>query len=115
MEVEDGVRVPVLPRDGVGPELLHEEHLVSELGGGTWKKKKVKNHSTNIFGETIGRLHLTKQDVDKMGGRKSKALRRAEKTAAQEEKDAIEADLNREKEEIDDEFEQTHGFSASEP
>lgn len=74
------------------------------------KKKKVKNQSTNIFGETIGRLHLEKQDVDKMGGRKSKALRRAEKAAAQEEKEALERELGREEETMNQEFKQTFGF-----
>ena len=74
------------------------------------KKKKVKNQSTNIFGETIGRLHLEKQDVDKMGGRKSKALRRAEKAAALEEKEALEAELGREKDAMNQEFKQTYGF-----
>jgi ribosome production factor 2 len=76
------------------------------------KKKKAKNHSTNIFGETIGRLHLAKQDVDKMGGRKSKAIRRADKTAAAEEKEALENELAGEKETINGEFEQTYGFSS---
>ena len=31
-EVEDDVRIPVLARHDVGPELPHEEHLVRELG-----------------------------------------------------------------------------------
>ena len=31
MEVEDDVRVPVLPGHRVRPQLLHEEHLVREL------------------------------------------------------------------------------------
>lgn len=74
------------------------------------KKKKVKNHSTNIFGETIGRLHIEKQDVDKMGGRKVKALRRAEKAAAQEEREALEAELGQEKDAMSKEFKQTYGF-----
>jgi ribosome production factor 2 len=78
------------------------------------KKKKLKNHSTNIFGETIGRLHLEKQDVDKMGGRKSKALRRAEKNAAGEEREALENELNREKESMSQEFKQTYGFEQEE-
>jgi ribosome production factor 2 len=60
--------------------------------------KKHKNHTTNIFGETLGRLHLDKQAVDQRQGRKVKALRRAEKFAAQEEKAAIEEELTREKE-----------------
>eukprot|EP00980_Cylindrotheca_fusiformis_P016826 scaffold5074_cov99-Cylindrotheca_fusiformis.AAC.8 len=74
------------------------------------KKKKVKNHSTNVFGETIGRLHLEKQDVDKMGGRKAKALRRAEKTQKLEEMEALENELGKEGQEIAKEFKQTHGF-----
>jgi ribosome production factor 2 len=78
------------------------------------KKKKVKNHTTNIFGETIGRLHLEKQDVDKMGGRKAKALRRAEKTKALEEKEAVENELDKEKETIGQEFKQTYGFEEAE-
>jgi hypothetical protein len=32
MEVKDGVRVTVLPRNRVSPQLLHEEDLVGELG-----------------------------------------------------------------------------------
>jgi len=74
------------------------------------KKKKVKNQSTNIFGEVVGRLHIEHQDVDKMGGRKSKALRRAEKTAAEEEKKALETELDKEKGELQQEFKQTYGF-----
>ena len=78
--------------------------------GGPLKKKKIKNHSTNMFGETIGRLHLEKQNVDKMQGRKSKALRRADKIKAQEEREAVEDELGREKDSMDQEFEQTYGF-----
>ena len=74
------------------------------------KKKKVKNHSTNIFGETIGRLHLEKQDVDKMGGRKSKALRRAEKAKKMEEMEALEGDLEKERDDMNREFKQMYGF-----
>jgi ribosome production factor 2 len=76
------------------------------------KKKVVKNHSTNTFGEVIGRLHLDKQDVEKMGGRKSKALRRAEKAAAEEEREAIETELGKEKEDLKQEFKQTFGFES---
>lgn len=73
-------------------------------------KKKKKNQSTNIFGETIGRLHLEKQDIEKMGGRKSKALRKAEAIEKEEEKAAITDALDREKEEMAAEFQQTYGF-----
>lgn len=63
------------------------------------KPKKRKNQTTNVFGETLGRLHLEKQNVDKMQGRKSKALRRAEKASAQEEADAIQKELDAEQQE----------------
>lgn len=74
------------------------------------KKKKKKNQTTNVFGEVIGRLHIEAQDVEKMGGRKSKALRRAEKTAKAEENAALDAELGQEKEELQGEFKRTHGF-----
>eukprot|EP00934_Nitzschia_sp_Nitz4_P008866 Nitzschia sp. Nitz4//scaffold1_size375055//19641//20687//NITZ4_000209-RA/size375055-processed-gene-0.405-mRNA-1//-1//CDS//3329540844//8856//frame0 len=74
------------------------------------KKKKVKNQTTNLFGETIGRLHLEKQNVDQMGGRKSKALRRAEKMAAQEEAEALDEELGREEATMKQEFKQTFGI-----
>jgi ribosome production factor 2 len=59
-------------------------------------KGSKKNQSTNVFGETLGRLHIEKQNLDKMSHRKVKALRRAEKTEQLEEKNAIEEDLNNE-------------------
>ena len=74
------------------------------------KRRKVKNQSTNLFGERIGRLHLSKQNVETMGGRKVKALRRAEKAAAAEEKEAVEKELAHEKQDLDQEFQQTFGF-----
>lgn len=78
------------------------------------KAKKIKNHKTNIFGETIGRLHLEKQDIDKMGGKKSKALRIAHKIEKAEEMERIEKELGAEKEQMDGEFRQTHGFDENE-
>jgi ribosome production factor 2 len=74
------------------------------------KAKKVKNQSTNLFGETIGRLHLSKQDLDKRQGKKSKALRRAEKAEAKEEAAALEEELLKEKEDMGHEFKQVYGF-----
>jgi ribosome production factor 2 len=78
------------------------------------KKKKTKNQTTNMFGERIGKLHLEKQDVDTMGGRKSKALRRADKISKAEEKEALEQELGQEKEEIGKDFQQTFGFKQDE-
>lgn len=72
---------------------------------------KKKNQSTNLFGETVGRLHLQKQNVVHATGRKSKALRRAEKLSSQREKEAVEQELQREETDMDQEFQQTFGFS----
>jgi ribosome production factor 2 len=74
-------------------------------------KRKVKNKSTNVFGETIGRLHLERQDIDRLQGKKSKALRLADKAVAEEERAALAAELEREKSQMNDEFQQTHGFA----
>jgi ribosome production factor 2 len=75
---------------------------------------KKKNLSTNLFGETVGRLHLSRQNVVHATGRKSKALRRAEKLSSQLEKEAIEGELQREGTDMDQEFQQTFGFSEKE-
>jgi len=74
------------------------------------KPKKTKNQSTNLFGETIGRLHLPRQNLDQVQGRRAKALRIAGKEEALEEKAATEKELGQEKDAMDMEFEQTHGF-----
>ena len=76
-------------------------------------KSSKKNQTTNIFGETIGRLHLERQDVEKAGGRKVKALRRAEQTERNEERMAIENELQQETKDIDEEFQNTFGFSGT--
>jgi ribosome production factor 2 len=78
------------------------------------RKKKVKNQSTNIFGETIGRLHMDKQDIDKLQRKKSKALRRAERAEAEEERAAVEKELEKEEKEIGQEFKRDFGFDNEE-
>jgi ribosome production factor 2 len=79
----------------------------------TTVKSSKKNQTTNIFGETIGRLHLERQNVEKAGGRKVKALRRAEQTERNEERMAIETELEQETNQIEEEFQSTFGFSKS--
>lgn len=78
------------------------------------KKKKIKNLSTNIFGETIGKLHVEKQDIDKMQGRKSKALRRAHKAEKEDERAAVEQELGKEEQQIGKEFKRDFGFENDE-
>jgi len=78
------------------------------------KRRKVKNQSTNIFGETVGRLHLERQDVDGRGGKKVKALRVADKIEKAEDKRKAEEELGREKEESGKEFQRDFGFAEGE-
>lgn len=74
------------------------------------KSKKVKNKSTNLFGETVGRLHLEKQNIDKMQGKRSKALRIAGKIEMEEENAALEEELQNEREEMGKEFKSVMGY-----
>ena len=67
-----------------------------------------------MFGETVGRLHLERQSIDKMQGKKAKALRRAEKAQAQEEGAAVEQELEREEDAMRMEFQQTYGLDEME-
>lgn len=75
------------------------------------KTKKIKNQKTNVFGETVGRLHLERQDIDNMGGKKSKALRKVDKEEKEREKAELEGELGREMGEISAEFKQAYGFA----
>ncbi|GMH59825.1 hypothetical protein TL16_g02908 [Triparma laevis f. inornata] len=61
-------------------------------------KKKTKNQKTNAMGETIGRIHLERQDIDRATGRKTKAIRIAEATEKREEQEAIDEEAKREEE-----------------
>lgn len=74
------------------------------------KAKKKKNKSTNLFGETIAKLHIQKQDIDKLQGKRSKALRIAGKVDDEAKKKQIDDDLKREKEGMDQEFKMSYGF-----
>ena len=56
VEVEDNISIPVLPRHGVGPQLLHEEHLVRELGCCPYKHTAL---ISKIFFKTISVLTVT--------------------------------------------------------
>jgi ribosome production factor 2 len=73
------------------------------------RSKKRKNLSSNMFGETLGRLHLQKQSIESTG-RKSKALRRAEKADKLAEKASAEAELDKEKDEMDREVKVSLGM-----
>lgn len=50
------------------------------------KAVKVKNVTHNVFGEKIGRVHMTRQEVDRMQVRKIKALKVLRKEKMKKEK-----------------------------
>lgn len=120
----NGTRTPLPFLQPCGPDMDFEVRRTQFADPDLWKaslkqpqaskSKKVKNQTTNLFGETVGRLHLERQYIDKMQGRKAKALRRAEKLEAEEEQAAAEEELEREKEAMRMEFKQTYGFEEDE-
>jgi len=120
----NGTRVPLPYLEPCGPDMDFEVRRTQFADSDLWKaslkqpqaakSKKVKNQTTNLFGETVGRLHLERQHIDKMQGRKAKALRRAEKMEAQQEQAAVEEELEREKDTMRMEFKQTYGFEQEE-
>ena len=116
----NGSRIPLPYLESCGPDMDFEVRRSQFADSDLWKaslkqphaakRKKTKNQTTNLFGETVGRLHLERQHIDKMQGRKAKALRRAEKMEAQEEMAAVEQELEREKQAMQMEFKQVYGF-----
>ncbi|GMI19995.1 hypothetical protein TeGR_g3676 [Tetraparma gracilis] len=74
------------------------------------KVKKVKNQKTNMFGETIGRLHLEKQDISERSGKSIRAIRVADQREKAEEAALTEKDLAAENGEDMEEFKKRSGF-----
>mmetsp|Transcript_26381 Transcript_26381/g.60785 ORF Transcript_26381/g.60785 Transcript_26381/m.60785 type:complete len:355 (-) Transcript_26381:392-1456(-) len=86
------------------PDIWREAMKSSTSNSKSVKKNKKnieKNKTINEMGEVVGRLHIEKQDISKIQGKKAKALRVADAISKKEEKDAIEADLKKEKEKED--------------
>jgi len=77
-------------------------------------KKKIKNKSTNMFGETVAKIHLDKQDIGGHAGKRTKTLRIAEANEKREEAEALEEELQREKEEEKKEFKEKWGYDMEE-
>jgi ribosome production factor 2 len=90
----------VLRRQHWASDEMYKESRKQPLIGRPKSKHSIlankKNKSTNLFGETIGRLHLDKQDLAKNAGRKVKAIRKATRAAKQQERMEIESDLAQE-------------------
>lgn len=91
-----GGSIPRVDLQLMGPSLDLEIRRIHENTGAlkkqslivpkTIKPTKVKNVTHNVFGEKIGRVHMTKQEVDKMQVRKIKALKILRKEKMKKEK-----------------------------
>jgi ribosome production factor 2 len=67
--------------------------------------KKVKNIETNAMGETVGRLHLEKQDFGEIGsGKKMRALKKAEEAEKAETAAELDAEAAHEDQTMAKEF-----------
>lgn len=86
---KSGSKIPNVQLTSMGPNMdltVRRTQLASEDMWKTACKKpkianitKVKNITRTIIGEKIGRLHMEKQNLDKMGGKRSTALRDIER------------------------------------
>merc|ERR1712021_167751 len=73
-----GGKAPVPYLTPSGPHMDFKVRRTQFASPDLWKlamkvptTNKTKNQTTNIFGETIGRLHLDRQDIDKRSGKKA--------------------------------------------
>jgi ribosome production factor 2 len=73
---------------------------------------KTKNKKTNLFGETIGRLHLDRQDLSSVKGKPNKTLKAAEAAEKAEEKAALERELRGEDDVEKKEFKRDRGYDV---
>lgn len=86
---KSGTKIPNVELYEMGPSIdmsLRRTHIASE---DLWKAAckrpkvlkvtKVKNITKNNMGDKIGRIHMKKQNIDKMGGKRVSVLRNKEK------------------------------------
>jgi len=94
----DKPKVPRVELEEIGPALnvvLRRTHLASEdhykhackQVKNVRKKKKVKNVEEDVFGSTLGRLHVQAQDVNNVQTRKMKGLKEGKKAKEARDKD----------------------------
>ncbi|KAF9920778.1 rRNA-binding ribosome biosynthesis protein rpf2 [Linnemannia zychae] len=91
-----GVKLPRIELVEMGPSLDMTFGRMTEAKPDVWKQslkvpkelkpKKKKNISKDIMGDTVGRIHLGKQDFEKIQTRKMKGLKK--RSAADEEEDS---------------------------
>jgi len=116
----DGGSIPVPLLSASGPDMdltvRRTQFAPPELWKASMKQpkelkvKKKKNQKTNVFGETIGKLHLEKQDYTAMKGKQNRVLKVADAREKAEELAAIERELNGESEVARKEFKRDRGY-----
>jgi len=84
---KSGGRVPNVVLEPMGPNFTLTVRRHQLAAPDLWRtackqprgegvKKKVKNESTNVFGDKMGRIHLGRQDLGAMKVKRMKALRK---------------------------------------
>ena len=84
---KSGTNLPKIVLNEVGPAIDLALRRVREAPVEMWRKsmerpreqkpRKVKNVSTNMFGQKLGTVHMNRQDFDKLNIKKSRALTRS--------------------------------------
>lgn len=97
--LKSGSRVPTVHLDPMGPFLdltIRRTQFASDdlmklacKLPASVKKAKVKNVKQSLLGEKVGRIHMKKQDLDKMGGKRVSTLRGFKKRAPEAEGDRV--------------------------
>jgi len=118
-------KIPLTFLENCGPDMDFTLRRTNFASSELWKaslkqlkknrkksQKKAKNQSTNLFGETIGRLHLQKQNLDKAQGKRAKALREFGKYEAERDKKAVDEDLKKEEAQMNMELQQYELFAT---
>ncbi|XP_066949549.1 ribosome production factor 2 homolog [Macrobrachium rosenbergii] len=83
---KSGTKIPRVELEEIGPSmtlLLRRSRYASDdlmkracRQPKQLKKKTVKNHSKDVFGSKLGRVHMTKQDLKRLQTRKMKGLKK---------------------------------------
>ncbi|KAL7746482.1 rRNA-binding ribosome biosynthesis protein rpf2 [Sorochytrium milnesiophthora] len=94
---KSGQRQPRIELVEMGPRIDFTVSRTQEAPSDLWKRaitqpkeikpSKVKNVTTDVFGDKFGRVHVGQQDLDKIQTRKMKGLRKGGKSAADDEEE----------------------------
>ncbi|KAI9890375.1 MAG: rRNA-binding ribosome biosynthesis protein rpf2 [Vezdaea aestivalis] len=101
---KSGTKVPRVEIEEMGPRIDFRVGRVREPDASTWREamkkskgtepKRKKNIETDPIGDKVGRIHLGKQNLDKLQTRKMKGLKRSRDVEHEEEYQEMEIDVS---------------------